>query len=53
MIGIYKVNKSIVSKLPEGAILHGISDRSVNEVWTIDENVLCFQSSPEINKVYI
>jgi GMP synthase-like glutamine amidotransferase len=31
-----------VSKLPEGAILHGSSLRTHNEIYTIGERVLCF-----------
>jgi GMP synthase-like glutamine amidotransferase len=31
-----------VSKLPEGAILHGSSSTTQNEIYTIGDRVLCF-----------
>ena len=43
----------MVSKLPEGAVLHGSSNRTHNEIWTISDRVLCMQSSPEVNTTYI
>jgi hypothetical protein len=39
----------MVSKLPEGAVLHGSSNRTHNEIWTLSDRVLCMQSSPERN----
>mgnify|MGYP000040867499 FL=1 len=52
-IGILKVHSDMVSKLPEGAVLCGISQRTHNEIWTIADRVLCLQSSPEVNSTFI
>ena len=35
-------------------MLQGCShNRAHHEIWTMSDKVLCFQSSPEINKTYI
>ena len=52
-IGILKVHTDMVAKLPEGAVLHGSSNRAHNEIWTVADRVLCIQSSPELNASYI
>jgi GMP synthase-like glutamine amidotransferase len=40
-IGILKVHSDMVSKLPDGAVLHGSSTRAHNELWTIADRVFC------------
>jgi GMP synthase-like glutamine amidotransferase len=48
-----KVNNESVSELPKEAQVLGHSTKTQNEIWQIPNRVLCFQSSPEINKTYI
>jgi GMP synthase-like glutamine amidotransferase len=36
-VGIFKVHSDLVSKLPEGAVLQGSSNRCHNEIWTIGD----------------
>lgn len=43
----------MVSKLPDGAMLYGSSNKVNNEIWTIQDRVLCVQSTPEVNSKYI
>jgi len=39
--------------LPEGAVILGSSGKDHQEIWAIGDNVLCFQSSPELNKTFV
>ena len=39
--------------MPEKAVLLGTSNRTHHEIWTMTDQVLCFQSSPEVNIAYI
>jgi GMP synthase-like glutamine amidotransferase len=42
-----------VTKLPEGAVSMGSSLHSQNEVWSLDNRVLCMQAHPEQNVNFI
>lgn len=48
-MGLLKAHSDVVSKMPEKSILLGSSNRTHHEVWMIQDQVLCFQASPEIN----
>lgn len=52
-IGLLKVLSDTVSKLPDGAVTLASSMTSHNEMWTIDDRVLCIMSSPEYNTTFI
>ena len=38
-----------MTKLPDEAILHGSSDRTKHELWTIGDRILSMQPHPELN----
>lgn len=50
---VHTVHGDHVSVLPQGATNLAYSDRTENEIWMIDERVLCIQSHPEFNASYI
>ena len=52
-IGIFKVHSEYVSKLPENTELLGSSTRTRSEIWSIGDQILCMQASPEVNRTYI
>ena len=47
-IYINEVHGDHVCSLPEGAILHGSSDRTPVEVWTLEDRVFAMQAHPEL-----
>lgn len=42
-----------VTKMPKGARRLGSSEKSKNEIWTLDNRVLCLQFHPEYNTFFI
>ena len=50
---VHTVHGDHVALLPQGAVNLGYSDRTENEIWRIDDRVLCIQSHPEFNANYI
>ena len=42
-----------VTQLPKGSICLGSSEKTKNEIWTLDERVLCMQFHPEFNCYFI
>ena len=50
---VHTVHGDHVAMLPQGAVNLGYSDRTENEIWRIDDRVLCVQSHPEFNANYI
>ena len=52
-VGLLKVGMGNLQRLPEGSQIYGESSRTHNEIWGINDRVLCFQSSPEINKTFV
>lgn len=51
--GILKVHSHQVQRLPADGKVQGESDRTPNEIWTLQDRVFCTQCSPEWNKNYI
>jgi len=50
---ILACHKDHVLKLPVQAVLLGGSKHCNNEIWSISNQILCFQSHPEFNASYI
>ena len=50
---VHTVHGDHVALLPNGAVNLGYSDRTENEIWRIEDRVLCIQSHPEFNANYI
>jgi GMP synthase-like glutamine amidotransferase len=46
---ITATHSEFVAKLPPGASMCGSSPRGANEIWRINDRVLCIQSHPEFN----
>ena len=42
-----------VTQLPKGAKCLGSSAKTKNEIWTLDDRVLCMQFHPEFNSYFI
>ena len=47
------VHSEHVTKLPKGAKRLGSSDKTKNELWTLDDRLLCMQFHPEFNSFFI
>ena len=47
------VHAEHVTKLPKGARRLGSSEKTKNEIWTMDNRVLCMQFHPEFNSFFI
>lgn len=46
---INEVHGDHVVELPEKAILHGSSDRTRVEIWSMEDRVLAMQAHPELS----
>ena len=50
---VHAVHGDHVAVLPQNAVNLGYSDRTENEIWRVEDRVLCVQSHPEFNANYI
>lgn len=50
---LLKSHNDAVVELPESAVVHGTSDRTSAEIYTIGTQVLCMQGHPEMNAHYM
>ena len=48
-----EVHGDHVVALPDGAILHGKSDRTSIEIWTLEDRVFAMQAHPELSSYLI